>query len=244
MFCCFLFFISCEAFWCCLCDATLPDLLYLMPDCFTATTSWYAVWSPPYQVMLHDFVFMMLRLDLLYFMLRCFTFPELVLTMLRCLMLSTSCYAASLSLCHTKLLRVIRVILSSSLKLSSWCYAAWSSLLHAAVPDLPYIMLFCSIFTKLRFSAWSCLHDATLLGFICFMLRCFTLSTSCQTASPPLLQVTLFDLVFLTLRCLTFSTSCYQDRPTSCFSASEQNHVTRLDLVFMMLVCWVFTASF
>ena len=212
MFCCFLFFISCEAFWRCLCDATLPALLYLMPDCFTATTSWYAVWSPPYQVMLHDFVFMMLRLDLLYFMLRCFTFPELVLTMLCCLMLSTSCYAASLSLCHTKLLRVIRVILSSSLKLSSWCYAAWSSLLHAAVPDLPYIMLFCSIFTKLRFSA----------DLVFMTLHCLVLSASCYGASPSLPHVKLLHLLYFRSHYLILSFWRYAAWPSL-------PHATRTD---------------
>ena len=131
--------------------------------------------------------------------------------MLRCLILSTSCYAASPSRCHTTLpgifvwiFEFVFILLCCLIVFTS-CRTAWP--LIATSYYLLYLLQITVFQLDLVFVV------PTLHGVICFMLPCFTLSTSCQTASCPLDKVKLFDLVFTVLRCLTFSTSCYHDWP-------------------------------
>ena len=196
--------------WFCLCDATLPDLLYLMLDCFTATTSWYAVWSSPYHVMLQNFVFMMLR---------CLTFSTSCYAALLFLNLSSRCYAAWWYLLHATLLHFPYVIPSCFVSFVSFLFPVWNCLHDATLLDLLYFMPQCLTFPTSCYFSLSSPNCVFQIDLACRTLRCLMFSASCYGASPSLPhvklhQVTLLDLVFMTLRCLTFSTSCFQDRPS------------------------------
>ena len=165
-----------------------------MRNCLTSTTSWYAVWSSPYHVMLHEIWSSWCYaawplLDLIYFMLRCFTLP-------------TSCQAAW---CPQNLRMLFELVV---MVLSWWIF----SLPHAALPDPSYIMPICFIFPTSCSSVWSCFHDATLLDMIYFMLRCFTLPMSYKAAWHFCLHLwtclhiaTLLDRLYLTPHCLTLN---------------------------------------
>ena len=175
-------------------DAKLLDLLCLVLRCWTFPTSsqgaWcpldhvkvsdhfprcYIVWSqsptatplrnPPYLLLLgvfHNHAFVFWSFDL-------------VFTMLRCLIFSTSCFTA-----WPEQLHVIRFQVKHIL------HAAWSWLHVAGLLDLVFLMLCCLIFPASGHAAWSSLnyvwfdlHGATLLDGVYLMLRYWTFPAIC-----------------------------------------------------------------
>ena len=206
-------------------DATFLDLTYFMLRCFTLPTSCQAAWCPQNLCMLFEVVVMMLSWWIFFSTSRYAAWPflhhakscqfassfpyhvsltGLVFMMLRCLILSTSCYAASPSRCHTTLpgifvwiFEFVFILLCCSIVFTSCC-TAWPLI---ATPYYLLYLLQIAVFQLDLVFVVSTLH-----GVICFMLPCFTLSTSCQTASCPL------DKVYLMSNCFTLSilsTSCY-----------------------------------
>ena len=252
MLCFFLFFISREAFWFCLCDATLRDLLYLMLD-FTSTTSWYAVGSSPYHVMLHDLVFMMLR---------CLTLSTSCNAASIFLNLSSRCYAACCWQLHATLLRFPHFIPS--------CFMSFFSRLKFF-----FMMLYCLVFFTSCCTAWRSLHHVILLylhqitsfGLI-LSSWCYAawllLSASCYGASPSLPHVKLLHLLYIRSRYLILSLWRYAAWPSlphatrtdpphamfcciltkPCYTAWSGLHdASLLGLHCLMLSCLIFSAS-
>ena len=243
MVCCLVSSVSSDATWFCLHDATAwPSLLH--------ATLLHFSWTCPHDATL---------LDVIYFMLRCFTFPmsyqaaschschsffqfEIVFMMLRCLIFFTSCRSAWPSLHHVILL-YLHQITFFSLILSSWRYTAWFYLLHATVLHPLYLMSNCFTSSTSGHTIWSCLFDATLLDLLYLMLPGPThvmffciLTKSCYAAWSGLHDASLLGLHCLILSCLIFPASC---RTAWC----PLYQVTLLDLVFMMLRCLIFSAS-
>ena len=110
---------------------------------------------------------------------------DLFFMMLRCLMLYISCYAASTSLTHVKLLHALNMRSRYlNLILSLWCYAAWSSLPHATLLNLP--LLVCN-------AAWCPLYQIMLFHLVFMMLGCLIFSVSCCAAWPSLPHAKVLD---------------------------------------------------
>ena len=215
MVCCLVSSVSSDATWFCLHDATAwPSLLH--------ATLLHFSWTCPHDATL---------LDVIYFMLRCFTFPmsyqaaschschsffqfEIVFMMLRCLIFFTSCRSAWPSLHHVILL-YLHQITFFSLILSSWRYTAWFYLLHATVLHPLYLMSNCFTSSTSGHTIWSCLFDATLLDLLYLMLPGPThvmffciLTKSCYAAWSGLHDASLLGLHCLILSCLIFPASC------------------------------------
>ena len=254
----------------CLQDAVLLELLYLILGCFTSLPTSCCLVRSLYQIFafrsfwcrLHGaklfdlgtaWPLISMSCYLLYLLqIRFFSFM-----VLRCMMLPASCYPASHSLPHVKLLHA-PCIRSSCLILSLGCYAAWPSLPRATSfkscrfisqhditrLDLVSIILLCWVFTASFYAVWSSLPHASLLDLNSFMSFGFRTGwhKSCM----------LFDLGFMRLGCWILSFSCYAAWSSlpSCYAAwSSFNHVwfglhgaTLLDGLYLMLRCWTFPA--
>ena len=259
MLCCVLFFISGEAFWSCLCGAKLCDLLYLLLNCLTSTTSWYAVWSSPYHVVLHEIWSSWCYISWPYLLHATLLHPSHVMS--SCLMSSESMYAVWSCRHDAKLMVFFLYLTLCCLTLPTSCQFASSFPYHASLPGLVFMMLRCLILSTSCYAASPSRCHTTLPGifvwifeFVFILLCCLTVFTSCRTAWPLiatsyyllyLLQITVFqlDLVFVVptlhgvicfmLPCVTLSTSC---QTASCpLFWSCLYGATLLDLLYLVL---------